>query len=330
MGPDEADLDYGTLTAESDLDEALYDTPEHDGDAFEPNEQDPLPSSSEEDLIDQSEDDSLVEGQDVQPGPEPGEPDVPDSAPAIQTTRTIDPQGAPVVAVCGTGGAAGTTTVAALLAFAASESSKGPVLLTDLGGPSASLAAYLGKEANHSLGSAVNAHRAGVFAVNGDKPFMNISKRLRVMAKGPDALDQTTGYEDDLVLRDLLIHAQEDHLATFVDCGRLELDAERRVAACATHIVWVSGARTSQARQARAKIAGLGFQGSRSSFLVVHSDRPGPPDLEAQREFGVTAEETGVALVVAPPAGDLVEQGLEVTARRVDQVLTACLGRILR
>lgn len=271
-----------------------------------------------------------------QPGEEPDTATAPDSPgrppsetePQTAPARKTDPAGPPLVAVCGTEGGAGTTTVTALMAFIASRQNLGPVLLTDLGGPSSSLAAMLNKRARYSLASAANAHRAGLFATNGKAPFALVNEQLRLMAKEPDALDQVS-VDPDPALRDLLIDSQEDHFATFIDCGRLEQAAEQQVASLATHIVWVCGGTLTSARKARAKITSLGFTGSAMSILYVRGETDSVPARSAQEELGKAADESGLAIVVSPPVGDFVSQGLVPTASRAMKPLSAALERIL-
>jgi|GEM_PF-4482726 len=330
MGIDDADLigplltDFDSAEEFTNFDDVEYpDETEHDlkpeGDPVEhePEPPEPDPEPDELEVLDEEDPEPLDNEESVDPEPEPAK------APGV------DPYGPPVVAVCGTGGGAGTTTVTALMAFIASRQDRGPVLLTDLGGPSASLAALIGKKGNYSLGSAANAHRIGLFANNGTAPFAKVNENLRLMAKEPDALDLTPDSTDS-ALTDLLEHAQEDHYATFIDCGRLELPAEQQVAASATHVVWVVGGTKTEARKARAMIASLGFSGSRGSMLYVRSEVEAMPDLPVQEELGKVADENSLGIIVAGPVGDLVSQGLMPTAARARKPVGAMLERILR
>lgn len=325
---DESDPDYGALTADAELDATLYDFDDtkdiHDAidETTLPDELDNgdfNPEDGEASAANTPEQENLPE-----PEISPSDEDEPTPEPA----PVIAPHGNPLVAVCGTGGGTGTTTVTALMAFIAARQNRGPVLLTDLGGPSASLAAYFGRRAGYSLASAAVAHQAGVFGSNGRTPFVNVDRNLRLMAKEPDALDQINGHADTAI-RDLLINSQEDHFATFIDCGRLEHTAEQQVASQATHMIWVTAGEAADARKARAKIPALGYQGTRLSILYVRNTNGTIPDRAVQKELGETADENGLAIVVSPPLGDLVQQGLVPTATKARTALRSALERIL-
>lgn len=325
MGTDDADP-YGSLITEFDaaaeefldFDDIEYpeaETQDAEGEQVA-DEQEQMPKPPAEQVDDP--DDSQAED------PEGSEPEPQPTAPS-----GVDPDGPPVVAVCGTAGGAGTSTVTALMAFIAAEQNRGPVLLTDMGGPASALSALIGKKAGYSLGSAANAHRIGLFATNGTAPFEKVNSNLRLMSKEPDALDLTTSTTDK-ALTELLQDAQEDHYATFVDCGRLEQAGEQQIAAAATHVVWVVGATRTDARKARSMISSLGFSGTRGSFLYVRSTGEQMPDMPVQEELGLIADENALAIVVSPPVGDLVAQGIMPTAARAKKPLGPVLERILR
>lgn len=196
MSLEDTDFDYGALIAESEVDdEALLVDPAADelevveAELGEPDDgpddtrQEPkanLPSPEEgsDDLAEEPETHVEIEVE------EPAEQDL------TESVRALDPVGSPVVAVCGLNGGAGTSTFTMLLAYAAAQQNRGPVLLTDLGGPSASIAAYLSKRGSHSLASAANAHRAGLFGADGRVPFAQLPNGLRLMAREPGLADR--------------------------------------------------------------------------------------------------------------------------------------------
>lgn len=334
MSVEDTDFDYGALIAESEVDdEALLEFDpaadeleaveaelgDADGitdDAADPEAIAPPPEEGGDDAIEEPETSEEIEIE------EPAEQDLPESV------RALDPVGSPVVAVCGLNGGAGTSTFTMLLAYAAAQQNRGPVLLTDLGGPSASIAAYLSKRGAHSLASAANAHRAGLLGADGRMPFAQLPNGLRLMAREPGLADDVIGDPDDPFVYDLLIDAQEDHFATFVDCGRLEQPGEMSVAEHATHIIWVVDGNPAAIRRARAALNALSYRGSRSSILVVRVDETAPLSDSTEKGIRLAADAADADMIMCPVAGDVVEQGLGQTARRAIQPVKAALGRI--
>ena len=346
---EDPDYDYGALIGDTDIDEhALL---EFDPDAVDPDHIEDVTDlesgSIAEDFEAPEEVDTVAPEPDPSPNgtedveeftpPEPvnhdpqGEADPqPDSMVDEPTRRVLDPAGAPVVAVCGLNGGAGTTTFAMLLAFAASKQKRGAVLLSDLGGPSASMAAYLSKRGGHSLASAANAHRAGLLGTDGKAPFAEVSNSLRLMAREPGLADDEISTSTDPYIYDLLVDAQEDHYATVIDCGRLERPGEEAVAEHATHIVWVVEGNPAAARRARAALRAIPYRGSRSSVLVVRVPGDGSFNDRAEKDVRHAADDADADIVLCSDAGDVVGQGLERTAKRAIQPVKATLGRVFK
>lgn len=239
--------------------------------------------------------------------------------------RVPDPLGPPVVAVCGLGGGAGATTMTLMLGYAAAAQDRGGVLVADTGGAGANLASIAKKRSEHSLTSAAHAQRLGV--LRPETAFTEISQDLRLIGREPDLAGDDL---EDLApeLADLLADAQEAHLAVFVDCGRLEKEAQIEVARHATHIVWVTTGNATGARKARAMFDSMSLAGSRADLLIVRADRDGL-DLKAEREMRLAAEEADALLIFCPAAGDVVSQGINTTATRMAHQLRVALGRIL-
>lgn len=322
-----SDLDYGEPATITRLDDSLYELAFNAADAAEPAEE---PTGKKESESGPTPSDPLGESQNRPDHQKPPEDPGPNRDPAQvpEPARQIDPHGRPLVAVCGTGGGVGTTTMTALLAYGAAVQGRGPVLLTDLGGPSATLAAMLGNTAPHSLGSAANAHRTNTLTDDSRQPFTTV-EGVRLMARPPDGLDHIPT-EADPALTELLIDAQGDHFATFVDCGRLDLAAERQVAGNATHLVWVTGETATRARQAEAKIEGLGFTGARLTALWIVNRSGTPVNTAVQRQFTEIQDSLGLSIIECGEIGDLTEQGLAATAGRALEPLKTLLVRILR
>jgi Flp pilus assembly CpaE family ATPase len=139
----------------------------------------------------------------------------------------------PLLAVCGLAGGVGTTTLAYLIALAATREWADPVLVADTGGPSGALAACAGVDVPSSLSElAEQLGRgkplgAGIYATRRDG--------LRVLASGPSFSSPDVGDE----LESLLAHAREAHGLTVIDCGTLAKQAEQAIAAAATHVAWI-------------------------------------------------------------------------------------------
>jgi hypothetical protein len=139
----------------------------------------------------------------------------------------------PLLAVCGLAGGVGTTTLAYLIALAASREWADPVLVADMGGPSGALAACAGVEVSRSLPEL--AEQLGCGKPLGAGIYATRRDGLRILASGPDF--SSPDVDDRLNL--LLAHAREAHGLMVIDCGTLNRCAEQAVAAAATHVAWV-------------------------------------------------------------------------------------------
>ena len=213
-----------------------------------------------------------------------------------------------------------------MLGFAAAAQDREAVLVADTGGSGANLAAFANQRSDHSLTSAANANRLGV--LDGSTMFTELSPRLRLIGREPDlAGDNLADLGPELA--DLLTDAQEAHLAVFVDCGRLESEAQVEVARNATHIIWITTGDATGARKARASVESTSLAGAQSDFLLVRAARGKGLTLKAEREIRRAAEEADAMLVFCPDAGDIVEQGIEATATRIAHELRVTLARIL-
>ena len=148
------------------------------------------------------------------------------------------------------------------------------------------------------------------------------------MAREPGLADDVIADADDPYVYDLLIDAQEDHFATFIDCGRLEQPGEMSVAEHATHIIWVVDGTPAAIRRARAALNALAYRGSRSSILVVRVDGSDPLSDTTEKGIRLAADSADADMIMCSDAGDIVEQGMAKTARNAIQPVKAALGRI--
>jgi Flp pilus assembly CpaE family ATPase len=222
-------------------------------------------------------------------------------ASASQLDRPPDPSPASecrVVAVCGLGGGAGTTTLSYLLALHASRRSARPILALDTGGPGAALAAVSGSSSPLSLPAASEAIARGLLE---RRPFASLSPTLRLIARPPLLEDEF----DPEGLATLVAHARAAHELVVCDCATLQRPIERALAGAADRIVWVTHATRAAVHVAHAALPALTELRCDREALVA---RP-PQGVRAERRalLGL-AGEMGVPLV-------LVANVLEVSAR---------------
>jgi hypothetical protein len=188
------------------------------------------------------------------------------SAPVATPADRAEGELAPLVAVCGAQGGAGTTTLAQLIALSASAQSSRGVLLCDTGGPAAALAAYVGERSRLGLAHASEA------LTRGQLPrglFVSLDERLRMIATG--AASDEPGY-DPAGLELVLEHARAAHELTVIDCGTLQRPIEREVAALATRVVWACRADELVAVRARAAIVAASLPRARGEVIVARGD----------------------------------------------------------
>jgi len=227
----------------------------------------------------------------------------------------------PMLAVCGLTGGAGATTLAYLVALAATEQDDGPVLVADTGGPSGGLATLAGVETSHSLVE-LAAHIAGHRPLEGGV-YATGPSGVRVLATAPEF--RTIGTHEQLVR--LLLDAREAHRLTVIDCGTLARDADRLTLAAATHIAWVLPATADGIRRARRVLAAAPTTAAKQLLIgqrdVRHSKAP-------LRELRHIANERPAPLVLVPRLPRL-EAGRSDDAVEAAQVpVQAILGALQR
>lgn len=198
-----------------------------------------------------------------------------------------------LVAVCGLGGGLGTSTLAFALAGTAASQLDGVVLAADTGGPCASLALLAGEASGLELGEASVAIAAGGLR---DRPDVELDVGLRLIARPP----RTSDDYDPAALGLVLDQAQASHELTVVDCGTLQRSIEREVADRAGGLIWLTGGRAEDCRQARSRLDGFVSLRRGGEVLVA---RPGCEDSRGAIEL---AERLAMPLVLLPElaAGD--------------------------
>lgn len=143
---------------------------------------------------------------------------------------TVDAPRAPLVAVIGLTGGAGTTTLALLMARRAAADGAAPVLLTELRAGGAGLAVLTGRASPVPLGALARTLAEGGVP---RETFIELAPRLRLIASMPSA--QTP---PPIAALDPLLHqARDAHGVVIVDCGADHVTA-RPLLERATNIVW--------------------------------------------------------------------------------------------
>jgi Flp pilus assembly CpaE family ATPase len=232
------------------------------------------------------------------------------------SVRPPDPspaQDGRVVAVCGLGGGAGTTTLAYLVALHASRRSARPILACDAGGPGAALAAAAGSSSPLSLAAASEAIARGLLE---RRPFASLSPTLRLIARPPQLADDF----DREGLATLIAHARAAHALVVCDCGTLQRPIERELAAAADRIAWVTHASAVGIRAAEAALASLAALRCNREVLVaraMHGSRA------ERRALLALAEDHAAPLVLVPSLPEVaarVEVGLGRLASELEAI----------
>jgi hypothetical protein len=237
----------------------------------------------------------------------PGQPDPYGGDPRSAPDRR-DKAMAPLLAVCGLCGGAGTTTLSYLVARSAIGLTDGHVLVCDTGGPTGGLAAYAGMESARSLTEiAYHLDRGlplagGIYAI--DEAASTPDGQLRVIATGP----RVAAEADTTALGTLLAMARSDgaHGLTIVDCGTLQRAADRVALDAASHVAWVLPATRSGAHRAERVLAAIqpGLAG-RELVVARRDDREPTSALRALRAL---AAQRQAPLVLMPQIGHLLER----------------------
>jgi len=230
-------------------------------------------------------------------------------------------RGGPMLAVVGLCGGAGATTLAYLTAAAAGIESTAPVMLTDLGGPSAGIASYAQVPCRQSF-TAIAEHIA-----RGDRPpgtpFSIGEFGMRLVASGPE-LDAPVAEETAAAL---LGQAMAAHALTVVDCGQLTRAVERVAAEQSTHVAWVLPATAAGLRRGSALLDAIQKAARGREIVIARHDRDSdrPPLLE----LATLADQRGAPLVLVPHLDDLADADTEDVLEQAALTLQA-LGGVLR
>lgn len=225
---------------------------------------------------------------------------------------------APLVAVCGIGGGVGTSTLAFLTAMYSQRFSSAPILLSDTGGPGASLAVLAEKGSPLSLPQAASAIAADALGV---PLFVSVSPKLRLIAREPDFDDQPDAGGLVRLLRD----ARGAHPLTIVDCGSLQRPVERAVAEQASSILWVARGSAAGAKRAHAALRSLPLHAEREIVAVLAAEER---DSAAEHELMSAAGLRNASLVFMPALPEVSLAGVEPVLVQGQLALEAIRARL--
>jgi hypothetical protein len=234
--------------------------------------------------------------------------------------RFNEPNG-PLVAIAGVCGGAGVTTLAYLTAAAAASASTAPVLLADLGGPSAGVAGFAGIACARSFTALANSVGAGDGPPGA--PFVVGEFGLRVLAAEPE-IDELFEYQ---AATDVLAQARAAHGLTIVDCGQMMRRIERVVVEQATHVVWVLPASAAGLRRALAALKVMHKVPTGAEIVAARCDPSGHPPVVG---IAALADRHGAPLVLVPQLEDVCDVPIEHVINGAGISLQALGGALCR
>lgn len=211
-------------------------------------------------------------------------------AAALPLGLAFDQPGGPLVAVSGTAGGAGASTLALLLATQAARESRAPVLACDTGGPSAGLSLHAGIESRRTLCELADSLDAGG-RVDG-QIFAAGPEGLRLVAGTPRFRPGGTPEGVERVLR----QAKAAHGLSVADCGTLQREADQVAFELATHRAWVLTASSTAALAAEKTLAQV-RQGGVREAIVARNDRGARAPMRDLRRL---ARNRGAPLILLP------------------------------
>jgi len=213
--------------------------------------------------------------------------------------------GAPLVAVCGLAGGAGTTLLAWLIALESLDAGDDPVLLTELPACAGGLAA-LTSASSAPAGLTVDAGTAAEHA-----PAADAEQLARALAD-----------------------ARATQARVVVDCGRLHDAVAQRVLADASHVVWTVPAGPAAGETARALLLDSGLvppPGGALELLAVVATRPATLSHDAARALRDVVAERAERLVLVPHVRSLARGGAgRARARPLSSAIGAIAGPLRR
>lgn len=201
---------------------------------------------------------------------------------------------APIVAVCGLHGGAGTTATAITLArHAVAQAGPGAVLLTETDPRGGGLALALDAAGPYAL-SDLGHHRAAG-ATPSTMPLTQLPDGLRLVAAPPAERLAADAVDVAAVLRD----AGAAHAMTVIDCGSIAADHAAGAFEAATSLVWVAAAHTPSSALAALLRSPLTRPARHLRAVLAVCDHAGTAARPTLRELR-SAAPTAAAIVLIP------------------------------
>ena len=247
------------------------------------------------------------------------------SAPASNIHAAPQTNAGPVrgrlLAVCGLCGGAGASTLAYLVALAATRSHPGAVLVGDTGGPTGGISCYAGVEAPSSLAEVAEHLVAGLPT---GQLIATTSEGVRVLATGPRFTAECAREGIEL----LLDQARERYALTVIDCGTLAREADQVALASASHVAWVLPATVGGVRRARRVLEAINPYLLGGELIVArHDERERKAPLSELRRL---AERRHATLVLLPTLPDLATGNTTAALDTAQVSLQAIQGVLAR
>jgi hypothetical protein len=234
--------------------------------------------------------------------------------PETRTATDVTAELAPLVAVCGLVGGAGTSTLAYLLARYATSHDEQPVLLAELG-DHGGLAALVGSGSQCGLAGLA---RAVDLEVAIRAPYVVAAGGLRVVANERPNVDGALPLAEEALSR-VLLDARAAHCLVVVDAGSTPSCDVGALLCRASHVVFVvSTAPAALARLERLAAAGGLPTRDKSSTLGVVATRPGRR--AALKAVRALAEQHFERLLLLPHIAAIADGRLDPSGRELESV----------
>ncbi len=238
------------------------------------------------------------------------------TAETCETPAAPTPAAAPLLAVCGVCGGAGTSTIRGLIAAAAA--THGHVLVADTGGPSGGLSARTGYQTPWSLPEAAELLvrdpdlARQLWASQRIGPF-----ERRIVAAAPGRLSPASPARLARLLE--ILRRDLHHALVVIDCGTLQHEHGLQTLHDATHIAWVLPDTDRGVAHARALHTLLAPRPAARELILARRDPTAAP--ASLRALARLAAARGAPLVHLPVVPDDTRRALQAAQVALQAVL---------